>query len=124
MLEISEERVYAPGEVIVAAGQKANKVYIVVKGNARVVYHGRPRSAPRWAVVDLVGKGRLYCLVPALDGEPHVSQLEAVTGARVLIADREAFLKELEQYPEVSRNLMLQLAAYVRNTERWLVSTL
>jgi len=121
---VSEEQVYAPGEVIVGSGQPADKVYILVEGTARVVYHVGSPPTPRWAVVDIVGAGRLFGLVPALDGEPHVAQLEAMTSARVLIVDRQAFLHELEDHPEVSANLMRQLASYIRNTERWLVATL
>jgi CRP-like cAMP-binding protein len=75
-------------------------------------------------VVDIVGAGRLYGLVPAMDGEPYVAQLEAMTRVKVLVIDRQAFLGELENHPEVSTNLMRQLASYIRNTERWLVTTL
>ena len=75
-------------------------------------------------MVDIVGAGRLFGLVPALDGEPHVEQLEAVVSARVISVSRQAFLDELRDHPEVAGKLLLQLAAYVRNTERWLVATL
>ena len=71
-----------------------------------------------------MGAGRLFGIVPALDGEPYVAQLEAMTNAKVLIVDRQAFLVELEDHPEVAMNLMRQLASYIRNTERWLATTL
>ena len=74
-------------------------------------------------MVDIVGAGRLFGLVPALDVEPHVEQLEAVVSARVISVSRQAFLDELQAHPEVATNLLAQFAAYVRNTERWLVST-
>ena len=123
-MPVSEERVFAPGEVIVGAGQPADKVYILVEGSARVVYHVASPPTPRWAVVDIMGAGRLFGIVPALDGEPYVAQLEAMTNAKVLIVDRQAFLVELEDHPEVAMNLMRQLASYIRNTERWLATTL
>jgi CRP-like cAMP-binding protein len=75
-------------------------------------------------VVDIIGAERLFGLVPALDGEPHVGQLEAITSARVVSVSRQAFLDELRDHPEVAGNLWVQFAAYVRNTERWLVSTI
>ena len=74
--------------------------------------------------MDIVGAGRLFGMVPALAGEPYVAQLEAMTNARVLIVDRQAFLDELEDHPKVATNLMRQLASYIRNTERWLTTTL
>ena len=75
-------------------------------------------------MVDIIGAERLFGLVPALDGEPHVGQLEAITSARVVSVSRQAFLDELRDHPEVAGNLWVQFAAYVRNTERWLVSTI
>ncbi len=89
-----------------------------------MVYHVGSPPTPKWAVVDIVGAGRLYGLVPAMDGEPYVAQLEAMTSVRVLVVDRHAFLHELEDHPEVAKNLPRQLASYIRNTERWLVATL
>jgi CRP-like cAMP-binding protein len=75
-------------------------------------------------VVDIVGAGRLFGLVPALDGEAYVAQLEAMTSVKVLVINTQAFLHELEDHPEVATNLLRQLASYIRNTERWLVATL
>ena len=72
----------------------------------------------------MVGAGRIFGLVPALDGEPYIAQLEAVTDTRSVFARRQAFLDELDSHPEVAANLMIQLARPVRQTERWLVGTL
>lgn len=122
LLSSGEEHVYAPGEVIVKAGHEADRVYILMEGSARVVYHAGAASAPQWAVVDILGAGRLFGLVPALNGEPYVAQLEALTTAKLLSVGREAFLSELRQHPVVAMNLLKQLTSYVRKTERWLVT--
>ncbi len=122
LLSTGEERIYAPGEVISQAGHEADRVYILMQGAARVVYHAGTADAPRWAVVDILGVGSLYGLVPALDGKPHVAQLEALTEAKLLSVRRVVFLNELKKHPEVAMNLMRQLTSYVRKTERWLVT--
>ena len=124
MLSSGGERVYAPGEVIVKAGEEPESVYVLMEGSARIVYHVGSENLPRWAVVDIVGAGRLFGLVPALDGNPYMAQLEALTEVKVVTVPRQAFLDELRSHPEVASNLLLQLAAYVRNSERWLVSTI
>ena len=97
---------------------------MILEGTARAVYFSESSPASRLAVVDIVGPRRIFGVVPALDGEPYLSQLEAVTTTRTVFASRQAFLDELDNHPEVARNLMGQLAGVVRKTERWLVSTL
>ncbi len=83
----------------------------MLEGTARVIYPLGTEAVPSWAVVDIVGAGRLSGLVPALDGEPHLAQLEAVTSARVISVSSQAFLDELRGHPEVTGKLLLKLAA-------------
>ena len=122
LLSTGEERAYASGEVIVKAGHDADMVYILVEGSARVVYFAGATRMRRWAVVDILGAGSMFGLVPALDGEPYIAQLEALTETKLLKVSRAAFLNELKKHPEVAMNLLRQLTSYVRKTERWLVT--
>ena len=124
MVDGSEEQVYAPGEVIARSGQESTGVYILLEGSARVVYSVATPPAQRWAVVDIIGMGKLFGLVPLLDGDPYVAQLEAITQTRVMFVPKDVLLQELGEHPEAAWNLMLQLASVVRKTERWLVSIL
>ena len=48
---------------------------------------------PRWAVIDLVGAGRLFSLVSILGGEPYIAQLEAMNQTRTLYMPRELLLE-------------------------------
>lgn len=106
------------------SGQKATGVCLLLEGTARAVYFSESSPASRLAVVDIVGPRRIFGVLPALDGEPYVAQLEAVTTTRTVFAPRQAFLDELDNHPKVARNLMVQLAGMARKTERWLISTL
>ena len=124
LLPGSSEQTYLPGEVIVKSGEEPAGVHIILEGTARVVYSVATPPAPRWAVIDLVGSGRLFGLVPILDGEPYIAQLEAVNSTRTLWVPRDLLLEEMKEHPEAAMNLMRQIAAYVRKTERWLVDIL
>ena len=77
-------------------------LYIILEGTARVVYSVATPPAPRWAVIDLVGAGRLCSLVPILDGEPCVAQLEAMNQTRTLYVPRELLLEEMREHPEAA----------------------
>ena len=97
---------------------------MILEGTARAVYLAEGAPVARWAVVDLAGAGRVFGVTPALGGEPYLAQLEAVTKTRTVFASRQAFLDELDSHPEVVRQLMAELAAVIRKTERWLIATL
>ena len=116
LLTPAEELVHRANDVIVSAGQAAEGVYVLVEGNARVVY----LSGAARAVVGLMSKGDLFGLAPALDGEVYRAQLEAMTPTRTLFVPRAEFIRELETHPEVATELLRQLSGYVRNVEEWL----
>ena len=124
LLPGSIQQVFASGEVIVKSGEVPAGVHIILEGTARVVYSVATPPAPRWAVIDLVGSGRLFGLVPVLDGEPYVAQLEAMSLTKTLYVPKDLLLEEMREHPEAAMNLMRQIAAYVRKTERWLVDIL
>ena len=67
-----------------------------------MVYSVATPPAPRWAVIDLVGAGRLFSLVPILDGEPYIAQLEAMNQTRTLYVPPELLLKEMREHPEAA----------------------
>ena len=124
LLPGSCEAAHAPRDVIVKSGSSPEGVYIILEGTARVVYSVARPPAPRWAVIDLVGAGRLFGLVPVLDGEPYIAQLEAMNQTRTLYVPAELLLEEMKEHPEAAMNLMRQIASYVRKTERWLLDFL
>jgi CRP-like cAMP-binding protein len=90
----------APGDVIVKAGSSPEGVYIILEGTARVVYSVVTPPAPRWAVIDFVGAGRFFSLLPILDGEPYIARLEAMNQTRTLYVPPELLLKEVREHPE------------------------
>ena len=124
MLDVAEEQVHAPGDVIVRSGQEANGVCLILEGTARAVYFAEGAPASRLVVVNLAGPGKIFGVAPALDGEPYLAQLEAVTKTSTVFASRQAFLDELDNHPEMARQLSIQLAGVIRKTERWLIATL
>jgi len=91
-----------PGDVIVKSGSSPEGVYIILEGTARVVYSVATPPTPRWAVIDLVGAGRLFSLAPILDGEPYIVQLEAMDQTMTLCVPRELLLEDMREHPEAA----------------------
>ena len=67
-----------------------------------MIYSVVTPPAPRWAVIDLVGTGRLFSLVSVLDGEPYIAQLEAMNQTRTLYVPRELLLEDMREHPEAA----------------------
>jgi CRP-like cAMP-binding protein len=116
LLAPATEMRHDANEVIVSAGQPADGVYVLMEGNARIVYVSGAASA----VVGLMRTGELFGLAPALDEGPYRAQLEAMTPTRTLFVPRSDFIQEMEAHPEVATELLRQLSGYVRNVEDWL----
>ena len=116
LLAPSKELLHDTNDVIVSAGQPSDGVYVLMEGNARIVYVAGAATA----VVGLMRTGELFGLAPALDGAPYKAQLEAMTPTRTLFVPRSDFIQEMEAHPEVATELLRQLASYVRNVEDWL----
>ena len=53
-------------------------------------------------MIDLVGPGRLFSLLPILDGEPDIAQLEAMNQTRTLYVPRELLLEDMREHPEAA----------------------
>ena len=96
----------------------------MLEGNARTVYNVTTPPHPRLAVVDILGPGRMFGLIPAMDEGPYIAQLESMNPVRVVFAPRDSLIKEMKQHPEVAEDLIKQIAAFARKVEEWLISTL
>jgi CRP-like cAMP-binding protein len=100
---------FAPGDVLVKAGEPGDAFYLIVSGKAKL--DGEP-GARTLATGDFFGEMAL------LDGEPRSATITATTELQAMILPRRAFVKVLEQEPRLALTVMAELAARVRRLER------
>ena len=105
------ERTYARGELILLEGERAHAVYLVVRGQVRA-YKLSPEG--RQQVLDRLGPGQSFNLVPVLDGLPNPASVEAVNQATVLALPAEVFRDLLRRHPAVAQAVLADLAGRVR----------
>ena len=67
LLDVSEEMIHDAGQVIVPSGRTADGAYVLMSGNARIVYVSGETAAPVKSVVGMIRPGDLFGLIPALD---------------------------------------------------------
>jgi CRP/FNR family cyclic AMP-dependent transcriptional regulator len=106
-----QERVLAPGQVIVLEGEPCRYVYLVVRGLVRI---RRLSQEGREQVLSYIGAGGSFNLVSALDGGPSLATVDAVGKATVYGISCEHFRRIVQQHQQVAVAVSEQLAAEVR----------
>jgi CRP/FNR family transcriptional regulator, cyclic AMP receptor protein len=97
----------APGEVIVQAGDRGNSLYLVLEGRARVV--GKSR---------VLRPGDFFGEMALIDGGPRSATIIAASQVRLMMLQRQTFLKALEHNPQIGLAIMETLSERVRRLER------
>jgi len=100
---------FAPGDVIVRAGEAGDAFYLIVSGKANVEAKPRARA---------LGAGDFFGEMSLIDGEPRSATITAATELQAMILPRRSFVKVLQQEPRIALTLMAELAARVRRLER------
>jgi CRP-like cAMP-binding protein len=98
---------YAPGEVVIAAGQPADFLYVILSGEAKVLAR---RGGLR--VGDYFGELAL------LDSEPRSATVVAAGQLHVIKFPRRVLREIVERDPEIALGMMTVLAKRVRRLER------
>ena len=105
------ERTLERGQVIVFASDPCQAVYLVVRG---VVRASRSSLEGREYVLDYLGAGEAFNLVPAFDGGATVSTVEALTDTTVYLISCERFRQIVHEHQEVTMAVLERLAGRVR----------
>jgi CRP/FNR family transcriptional regulator, cyclic AMP receptor protein len=97
---------YAPGEVIVQAGDRGNSMYLILEGHARVV--GKS---------GVLRPGDFFGEMALIDGGPRSATIIAASQVRLMMLQRRTFLKALKQNPHIGLAIIETLAHRVRRLE-------
>jgi CRP/FNR family cyclic AMP-dependent transcriptional regulator len=104
-------RSYARRELIVLEGEPAGAVYFVVSGQVRVY---KTSAEGREQVLDRLGPGDSFNLVPVLDGGPNPASVEAVNAVTVCSIAADDWKEALRRNPALAEAVLADLAARLR----------
>ena len=114
LLEIAphiRERTFSSGQVIILEGEPCQAVYFVVQGLVRT---RRLSLEGREHVLAYLGPGESFNLVPALDGQPHLATVDALTDSTLYTIPCEQFRRIMRNHHEVALAVLERLASEVR----------
>jgi CRP/FNR family transcriptional regulator, cyclic AMP receptor protein len=107
--KLARIRRFAPGTVLVRAGDPARSFYVLLDGNARVVRDGRRPLR--------IGMGSFFGEMALIDDSPRSADVVAEGEVIALTIGRSGFVKLLRAEPALSQALLRTLAARVRAAE-------
>src|SRR6266550_2833575 len=84
---------FAPGEIVLREGELADRVYMVIKGEAEATRTG-PNGAQ--VAVGRFGPGDYFGEVGLLNNGPRIASVRAVTSLEVMALDQAAFSRLME----------------------------
>lgn len=109
---MSESLTYRAGEVLFEQGDDGDSAFVVLDGEASVLINigGEKRE------VAVIGSKQVFGEMAVLCNIPRTAAIAAKSDLEVLRIDRDAFLKLLSEFPEVSLQVMRFLAARLEAT--------
>jgi CRP/FNR family cyclic AMP-dependent transcriptional regulator len=115
---IATRRAVAPGHHVMAAGQVADRVIVLLSGHVKVVAHG-PEGED--VVLAFRGPGALLGEQAVVDDAPRSAGVVAVEPAEMLVIPASAFRRYLQEQPRVAMALVGMLSLRLRDSDRQLV---
>lgn len=109
---MSENLTYREGELLFDQGDEGDSAFVVLDGAAAVLIDigGEKREVAEIGTKQVFGEMAVLCDIP------RTAAIAAKTELKVLRIDRDAFLKLLTEFPEVSLQVMRFLASRLEST--------
>lgn len=100
------------GNTLVAAGDPAETLFVIVSGRVKLVKGGPGGSD---LVVDVLGPGDYFGALPLLGQAANEQRAEAITGGCVLVTSTEAFGDLVTRFPSVAVAVLEDVSTRLRS---------
>jgi len=112
--DLMRERSYPKGSVILFEDDPGDALYVVAKGQVKVVLIGEDG---REVILSVLGEGTFFGEMALLDDEPRSAHVIAMEDSTVLALRREDFRARLRNSPEVAIALLRELSRRLRRAD-------
>lgn len=110
-------RAVEKGEVILRQGDIADSCFVILSGQMKV-YSTDAADANREVIYKTLTVGDFFGELPMFDHEPRCANIAAMENGRVQMLSYKAFLRVMEESPEISRLVMETMAKRLRHADR------
>jgi CRP-like cAMP-binding protein len=109
--EVSQEKVYSPGSVIVREGEGGDSLFLVGSGAVQVVMRGPEGQDVPLAVL---GAEEFFGEVAVLEGRPRSATVTALEQCLLLEIKGEEVRRLLQAHPDIHSQVHAKMSARVR----------
>lgn len=101
----ANERPYAPGEIVIRAGEAGEELFIVQRGELAVFVGSDDVEVAR------IGEGSFFGEMSVMTGAPRSATVRTLGTAQLLVVDKGAFKSILDDSPDLAERISEILAA-------------
>lgn len=113
--EVTREKRYPKGSVIVFADDPGDSLYIVRAGRVKVVLLG---DDGREVILGVLGVGEHFGELALIDDQPRSAHVIALEDSVLLVLRREEFRRRVEASPAVAWALLTELSRRLRTADK------
>ncbi len=111
------ERAVHKGEIILRQGDIADSCFVILCGQMKV-YSTDAADPNREVIFKTLSPGDFFGELPMFDQEPRCANVAAMENGRLQVLSYKAFLRAIEESPEISRRVMETMAKRLRHADR------
>lgn len=100
--------------LIVSQDDTGDALYIIERGRVKVVLYG---ESGREMILTMFRAGDFFGEMSLLDGQPRSANVLAMEEARLLVLQREDFLRHLREAPAVAVNILSEMSMRLRKAD-------
>ena len=112
--ELTRERTYPRGSVILFEDDPGDSLFIVKRGRAKVVLIGEDG---REVILGLLGVGDHFGELSLIDGHPRSAHVIAMEDAQLIVLRREDFRRRVQESPTVAWALLVEISRRLRRAD-------
>ncbi len=113
--ELTRERTYPKGSVILFQGDPGDSLYVLRQGRAKVVLIGEDG---REVILGVLEPGAHFGELALIDDQPRSAHVIAMEDSQLLILRREDFRRRVEAKPSVAWALLTELSRRLRRADQ------
>jgi len=111
LLSEAEIKTYPKNAILVRAGERANRFYIVLNGSVELFVE---TGGKRESVIEIIGAGDLFDIAAIFDEGDFSTGARVIDGADLIVMPRRLFLNQLEKNFDLIQSMMASLSRHLR----------